>query len=158
MNYIIIPSFAAVFFYFGHLLSVSKRTHYIGFRTIWTRDSDFVWEKTHKFSGFVFKSFAIVSLVTLLIPQYFLYLFVIPLAIIILMIVLYSRYVHKHYTIALQEKAEHVARLKDEHFAKLRAELKEAEVKVPSTKRIQVIVRKVPSKKKSSSKVSKKKR
>lgn len=115
INYIIIPAFAAVFFYLGHLIAIAKPNHYIGFRTPWTLESDFVWKKTHEFSGFLFKSFAIISLLVLLVPDLFLFLFVIPLIIMILIIILYSKYVHINYVRILKEKEESVAKLKEQH-------------------------------------------
>lgn len=112
MNYIIIPAFASLFFYLGHILSVAKKNHYIGFRTSYTIRSDFVWKKTHQFSGFLFKSFAFISLLSLVFPQYFLLLFVIPLLVILIIILFYSKYVYGHYVAAIKDKDEHVKSIK----------------------------------------------
>jgi uncharacterized membrane protein len=119
INYIIIPAFAAVFFYLGHLISIAKPNHYIGFRTPWTIESDFVWKKTHDLSGFLFKSFAIFSLLVLMIPEIFLYVFLIPLIAMLLIIILYSKYVHTHYIKMKKEKDEEVKKVKEEHLQKI---------------------------------------
>jgi uncharacterized membrane protein len=113
VNYIVIPSFAAIFYYFGHVLSVSNRNHYIGFRNPWTSDSDFVWKKTHDLGGLLFKGFAVFSLLALVFPQCFFLFIVVPLILIILIIIFYSRYVHTHYQRIIREKDEHVLKLKE---------------------------------------------
>lgn len=97
LNYVIIPCFSLLFFYLGHLLSVAQPNHYIGFRTRWTLRSEIVWKKTHVFGGFALKSFAFVLLLALFYSEQFLLIFFVPLAVVLLLIYLYSHRMHRRY-------------------------------------------------------------
>ena len=59
-----------LFFFIGDLLEKSKRNWSVGIRTPWTLSSDYVWEKTHKLGGKLFKASLILFLFALIIPGY----------------------------------------------------------------------------------------
>lgn len=55
-----VPAMLAVWYFAGDLIENSKRNWFVGIKTPWTLSSDFVWEKTHKFGGKLFKISAVV--------------------------------------------------------------------------------------------------
>lgn len=60
--------FGGLFFYIGHLLGKVKRNWFIGIRTPWTMSNDVVWEKTHRFGGWLFKAIGILAVLSILLP------------------------------------------------------------------------------------------
>ncbi|MFH1721299.1 MAG: DUF1648 domain-containing protein [Candidatus Altiarchaeota archaeon] len=100
MNYFIIPAVSFLFYYIGEILPNVKRNFFIGIRTPWTLSSDVVWEKTHILGGKVFKAISVLIWATLLFPDYFIVIFLVPVLGGTLALVLYSL------TLARQEKKE----------------------------------------------------
>ena len=64
---------AILFYYAGVLIQNAKRNWFIGIRTPWTLSSEAVWDKTHKLGSKLFKIAAILILLTLFAPDYFIY-------------------------------------------------------------------------------------
>ena len=73
MNMAMIPAMAILFFYAGVLIGNAKRNWFIGIRTPWTLSSENVWDKTHKLGSKLFKIAAIIILLSLFAPDYFIY-------------------------------------------------------------------------------------
>ncbi len=73
MTAAMIPAMAILFYYAGILIQNAKRNWFIGIRTPWTLSSEGVWEKTHKLGSKLFKIAAVLILLTLFAPDYFLY-------------------------------------------------------------------------------------
>lgn len=73
MNLAMIPAMAILFYYAGVLIQNAKRNWFIGIRTPWTLSSEAVWDKTHKLGSKLFKIAAILILLTLFAPDYFIY-------------------------------------------------------------------------------------
>lgn len=56
------PALAILWYSIGSFLERTKRNWFMGVRTPWTLSSDFVWDKTHKLSGLLFKIAGVISL------------------------------------------------------------------------------------------------
>jgi uncharacterized membrane protein len=90
MNTAIIPALSFLFYFIGIMLGSIKRNYMIGVRTPWTLANDEVWEKTNKMSGNIFKGIGIISLFSLIIPNYFFYVFIGSIIIGVIYIFIYS--------------------------------------------------------------------
>ncbi|MBU5689655.1 MAG: SdpI family protein [Candidatus Aenigmatarchaeota archaeon] len=84
---------SALFFYVGILLGKTKRNWFIGIRTPWTLSSDYVWEKTNKLGGMIFKMLSILCLISILFEEY--YILFVPIIISAIFLVIYSYFVYK---------------------------------------------------------------
>ncbi|MDD2935625.1 MAG: DUF1648 domain-containing protein [Candidatus Pacebacteria bacterium] len=74
MNNFVLPVMGVFIYYIGHLLKYAKRNWFVGIRTPWTLSSDYVWDKTHKIGGLLFKIIGIITLFGMLISNYGFYL------------------------------------------------------------------------------------
>ncbi|OGD68786.1 hypothetical protein A2996_01010 [Candidatus Campbellbacteria bacterium RIFCSPLOWO2_01_FULL_34_15] len=74
MNNFILPAMGVFIFYMGHILKYAKRNWFVGIRTPWTLSSDYVWNRTHKIGGLLFKIIGIITLLGMLVPNYGFYL------------------------------------------------------------------------------------
>lgn len=93
INRLIIPPFAALFYYIGILMKHSGMNWTIGIRTPWTLSSPVVWKKTHKLGGLLFQIAAIISLPGILFPEYTFLLILIPILSVSIFIVFYSYFI-----------------------------------------------------------------
>ncbi|MDD5696970.1 MAG: SdpI family protein [Candidatus Pacebacteria bacterium] len=90
MTFVLMPAFAALFYFMGILLEKAKRNYFIGIRTPWTLASDEVWNKTHKLGARLYKIVALLTLVSMLFAEFSLYFLFIPLIVFSLYLILYS--------------------------------------------------------------------
>jgi uncharacterized membrane protein len=86
----LVPALAALFYYIGIVVSKAKRNWVVGIRTPWTLSSDYVWDKTHKLSGILFKISAIITLLSLISAKYALMFTLTPLILTALISIVYS--------------------------------------------------------------------
>ncbi|MEA3452956.1 MAG: SdpI family protein [Patescibacteria group bacterium] len=84
------PAIGFLFLYCGILIKKTKRNWFIGIRTPWTLSSDNVWDKTHKIGGKLFKIMGMISFLGVIFPDYFLWLLLVPMGIVVLFILFYS--------------------------------------------------------------------
>lgn len=84
------PAFAVLFYSAGNLVGKVKRNYFIGIRTPWTLNSDTVWNKTHKLGEKLFKGTAILCLLGLILPDYFIVFLLAPLLLGSIGLVIYS--------------------------------------------------------------------
>ena len=93
MNIIIIPLLAFLFMFVAVFLRKTKRNYFIGIRTPWTLNSDYVWKKTHDLGSILFGiySFLIFSLL-ILSAKFFIWVIVLPILIIMFIPNLSSKY------------------------------------------------------------------
>jgi len=89
------PAFAILFFYCGILISNAKRNWFIGIRTPWTLSSDYVWDKTHKLGGILFKIVAILSLIGVFFPKLAIWFVLIPILIVTAWVIIYSYVIYR---------------------------------------------------------------
>lgn len=90
MSYFVAPAVAVLLYYTGYLMKFAKRNFFIGIRTPWTLSSDMVWEKTHKIGSVLFRIVAVFVLTAFFFPEYFLWIFLIPLSGMVVFLFVYS--------------------------------------------------------------------
>lgn len=90
MMRLMVPALALLFYVLGIMVSHAEPNWFIGIRTPWTLSSEDVWYKTHKLGGKLFRVVAVVSLLGVVIPQYAIWLLVLPILAVALYLVVYS--------------------------------------------------------------------
>jgi uncharacterized membrane protein len=63
------PAFGILFFYMGVVIRKAKQNWFVGIRTPWTLSSEHVWDRTHRFSGDLFKAAGIVAFLGILFQE-----------------------------------------------------------------------------------------
>lgn len=89
------PAFSVLFFYCGVLVENAKMNWFIGIRTPWTLSSQKVWERTHKIGGKMFKACGIISLGGVLVPNYGMWLIIVPVVFTAVYTIVYSYFEYK---------------------------------------------------------------
>ena len=84
------PAFAILFFYAGILTTHARRNWFVGIRTPWTLSSEIVWNKTHRLGGQLFKIVAALSLLGTILPDFAIFLIIIPTISLVIFIFFYS--------------------------------------------------------------------
>jgi uncharacterized membrane protein len=84
------PALAVIFYYAGVLTQNARQNWFVGIRTPWTLSSKTVWQKTHKLGGKLFKITGGLSLLGVVLPQYAIYLTLIPVLITAITVFVYS--------------------------------------------------------------------
>lgn len=85
-----LPVLAVIFYYSGVLMEKSERNWFIGIRTPWTLSSEEVWRKTNKLGGKLFKAMGIIILFGIFIPDFAIFVIVIPIILLCIYPVVYS--------------------------------------------------------------------
>jgi uncharacterized membrane protein len=85
-----VPAFSVLFYYAGVLTENAKQNWFIGIRTPWTLSSEAVWNKTHKLGGKLFKLAALIGLLGLLVPDYAIWMVIIPVLLVAAYTMVYS--------------------------------------------------------------------
>ncbi len=86
-----LPALSFLFYFLGVFLEHTERNWFIGIRTPWTLESDFVWKKTHILGGRLFKFLSLFTLLGFFIhEEKFYVLFLIVLSAIIIYPIFYS--------------------------------------------------------------------
>jgi uncharacterized membrane protein len=89
-NYLFPILFGALFFYLGILVENAKRNWFVGIRTPWTLSSDFVWDKTHKLGGKMFKACGVIALFGVLFGNWAMFFMIGPVLFCAIYLVVYS--------------------------------------------------------------------
>lgn len=84
-----------LFFYIGMLMDKVKRNWIMGIRLPWTLSSDYVWEKTHRLGGILFRIAGIIVLLGALWPDYSLFFILVPVFAITLITGVYSFVIYR---------------------------------------------------------------
>jgi len=95
MGQMMMPALGILFIYIGTLLKQAKRNWFIGIRTPWTLSSDAVWDKTHQLGSKLFKLAGIIALLGIFIPNYALWLVLVPVIAFSLYLMIYSYFEYK---------------------------------------------------------------
>lgn len=95
MTQFMMPAISILFYYAGVLISHAKRNWFVGIRTPWTLTNQTVWNKTHKIGAKLFKGIAVINLLILVIPNYALYILMIPIFSVVIFLFLYSYFEYK---------------------------------------------------------------
>ncbi len=90
MIHFLAPAVGVLFYYLGILMENTKRNWFIGIRTPWTLSSGNVWAKTHQVGGKLFKIAGVIAFIGIIIPDYALYVILIPVIFISVFTALYS--------------------------------------------------------------------
>jgi uncharacterized membrane protein len=90
MVLVLIPAFALLFFYIGHIIGHAKRNWFFGIRTPWTLSSDYIWDKTNKLGGLLFKLCGIISLLGFLFQKIAFLFILIPVLLSAIISMVYS--------------------------------------------------------------------
>ncbi|WP_414838051.1 SdpI family protein [Candidatus Nanosalina sp. VS9-1] len=86
----LVPGIAALYYIMGVVIGEARQNWFIGIRTPWTLSDEEVWKKTHERCGPLFKVAAVITLVAVILPDYFILLTVAPVLAVSLYSVLYS--------------------------------------------------------------------
>ena len=73
-----IPS-GLLFIYLGFVLEHTEQNWFVGIRTPWTLSSASVWKKTHMLGGKLFKLAGVICFTGILLPQYAVWLILLPI-------------------------------------------------------------------------------
>lgn len=92
---IVLFCISIIFIYLGILLKKTKRNFFMGIRTPWTLSSDIVWDKTHSLGGKLFMIAGFFSFMGLFFKKFMIYFILVPLAIIILVTMIYSYFMFR---------------------------------------------------------------
>ncbi|MDD5126596.1 MAG: DUF1648 domain-containing protein [Dehalococcoidales bacterium] len=84
------PAMGLLIYCSGALIEKAKRNWFIGIRTIWTLNSDSVWEKTHRIGGKLFKAAGVIALLGIFFPKYAITLIMVPILGAAIVSVIYS--------------------------------------------------------------------
>ncbi|MCL5435905.1 MAG: DUF1648 domain-containing protein [Patescibacteria group bacterium] len=85
-----VPALAALFYMMGELVAKARPNWFIGIRTPWTLENETVWSKTHALGGRLYKFCALVTLLSLLVPQVAIWVLLISIIGVSLFLVMYS--------------------------------------------------------------------
>jgi len=90
-----IPAFAILIYYCGVLLRRSKRNWFIGIKTPWTLSNDYVWNRTHKIAGNLFKVSGILILISLFIYKLAYIILLVTILLSVAISVIYSYFIYR---------------------------------------------------------------
>jgi uncharacterized membrane protein len=90
MSRMLAPAFSLLFYQIGILIGKAQRNWSIGVRTPWTLSSDDVWNKTHRLGSKGYKILAIIGLLGLVWPVFFLTAMISGIIVFSLYLVFYS--------------------------------------------------------------------
>jgi len=92
MTRALIPPFAALCYFLGHLMKKARPNWFIGIRTPWTLSSEIVWNATHQRAGLLYKVSSGITLVGIFVrdPVIAFIFLTAPLALVSFYAVLYS--------------------------------------------------------------------
>jgi len=95
---LLIPAFALLFFYIGVIISNTKQNWFFGIRTPWTLSSKYIWDKTNKLGGTLFKISGLISLLGILFQKIAFLFIIIPVILSAVITMIYSYYLFKFET------------------------------------------------------------
>ncbi|MCL4426990.1 SdpI family protein [Patescibacteria group bacterium] len=90
MNEALVPALGAFFYYLGVLMAHAQPNWFVGIRTPWTLSNTTVWRDTHRLGGRLYKITGLIAVLGFFVPQYALWVAVIPLLIVSLFLIIYS--------------------------------------------------------------------
>lgn len=84
------PAIGVLFYFIGTLMSRVEPNWFVGVRTPWTLSNDDVWKKTHMRAGPLFKIAGVIAVLGVLVPDYAIFLVVVPVLLVSIYLVAYS--------------------------------------------------------------------
>lgn len=91
-----LPALGILFYRMGILISRSKRNWFIGIKTPWTLSNDFVWDRTHRISGNLFKISGIIIILSIFLFKYAFLILLILIVFTLIFVYAYSYYLYKN--------------------------------------------------------------
>ena len=79
MTRVVVPGVGIMLYFLGHFMSKAERNWFYGIRTPWTLSSDEVWRSTHEKAGLLFKVCGVIAILSVLVPEYSIWLVVLPI-------------------------------------------------------------------------------
>jgi uncharacterized membrane protein len=92
----ILPALGILIYRSGILISRCKKNWFIGIKTPWTLSNDFVWDKTHRVSGNIFKISGILIIFSIFVFKYAYFFLIGLLTFIIIFVYGYSYIIYKN--------------------------------------------------------------
>jgi len=89
-NLLIPVGIGLLYFYIGIVFEHAKPNWFVGIRTPWTLSSDIVWEKTHRLGARLFKLAGIITIASVLVQDYAVWILLVTVLVIALVLVIYS--------------------------------------------------------------------
>ncbi len=90
MTRVIVPGVGIMLYFLGHFLAKAEMNWFFGIRTPWTLTSDEVWRSTHERAGLLFKVCGVIAVLSVLVPEYSIWLVVLPITFAALYLVVFS--------------------------------------------------------------------
>jgi uncharacterized membrane protein len=88
---VILLTISVMLIVIGNLMGKIRQNYFVGIRTPWTLQNEEVWNKTHRFGGWVFVAAGLISLIGLLVPDAYAFgIFITTLMVSIVWIFVYS--------------------------------------------------------------------
>lgn len=92
---LLVPAFGGFFYYIGVMMEKAKRNYFIGIRTPWTLANEDVWNETHRVGAKGFKVSGVLALLGVVIPDYAIWIMMVPLLLVSIFTVVYSYFVFR---------------------------------------------------------------
>ena len=88
---------ALLFAYVGRMMDKAEYQSLFGFKTKWTMESPQTWEKTNRLASILFSVLAVLMAIPVFIPAIFYYVFIIPVILVFIVLIFYSKVVFARY-------------------------------------------------------------
>ncbi len=88
------PAVGILFYYTGVVFQNSKKNWFVGVVTPWALSDDKNWERTHETGGKLFKLAGFIAALGLILPDYSLFLMVVPIIFVSIYTILFSFYLY----------------------------------------------------------------
>lgn len=98
MIQVLSPAFAVLFYYAGILTENAHQNWFVGIRTPWTMSNKIVWQKTHILGGKLFKITGLIALFSLILPNFAIFLIIVPPLITATIVFVYSYFEYQKIT------------------------------------------------------------
>jgi uncharacterized membrane protein len=99
INFVVILSISILFIFIGNYLGKLRRNFWAGIRTPWTLASDAVWERTHRFGGWLFVIGGLLGVIMSFIPVLRVWGFIVVVVAIVVILYVYSYIAYQRYTV-----------------------------------------------------------
>lgn len=99
INFVVILSISFLFIFIGNYMGKLRRNFWAGIRTPWTLASDVVWERTHRFGGWLFVIGGLLGVIMSFVPFLRVWGFIVIMLAIVVILFVYSYVAYQRYTV-----------------------------------------------------------
>lgn len=96
ITFVVSLTVSILFVFIGNYLGKLRRNYWAGIRTPWTLASDVVWERTHRFGGWVFVGAGVLGILVSFMPIAHIWGMMLVILIASIILVVYSYKVYRH--------------------------------------------------------------